>query len=242
MSSDSDDVTSCDSDIVSSTARSTPSIMGLRVAEDVYEHSSDHDIVVSEGTELDEGLVPYSQTSEEEETTPMTNPSWFKAPSTDFNLQKLSGKTFSAATEKKILWATKLFMEWRESRLTSEGSHSDIFKANFNAVDIDPECLSRALCCFLNEVHHVNGEEYPGNTLYSLVIMLQLFFEKQGKQWKLLEGKIFHSVRNTLDNLMKARALSRISKAANSSDPISVNKESKLWDEGILGEDEPDVL
>ncbi len=78
--------------------------------------------------------------------------------------------------------------------------------------------------------------------LYALVIMLQLFFEKQGKDWKLLEGKIFHPVRNTLDNLMKAHALSRISKAANSSDPITQDEEDHLWDEGILGEDEPDVL
>ncbi len=72
--------------------------------------------------------------------------------------------------------------------------------------------------------------------------MLQLFFEKQGKEWKLLEGRVFHPVRNTLDNLMKARALSRISKAANSSDPISQDEEDHLWDKGVLGEDEPDVL
>ncbi len=133
-------------------------------------------------------------------------------------------------------------MEWRESRISVDGQKGDIFKANLNAMDVDPDCLCRALCCFLNEVRRVDGEEYPGNMLYSLIIMLQLFFEKQGKEWKLLEGRVFHPVRNTLDNLMKARALSRISKAANSSDPISQDEEDRLWDEGVLGEDEPDVL
>ncbi len=53
---------------------------------------------------------------------------------------------------------------------------------------------------------------------------------------------MFHPVRNTLDNLMKKHALERISKAANSSDPISQDEEDRLWDEGVLGEDEPDVL
>ncbi len=133
-------------------------------------------------------------------------------------------------------------MEWRDSRLSSGTGQGDIKKANLNAVDIDPECLCRALCCFLNEVRHQDGEEYPGNTLYSLIIMIQLFFEKHGKDWKLLEGKVFHPVRNTLDNLMKSHALQRISKAANSSDPISVDEEDKLWDEGVLGENDPDGL
>ncbi len=41
---------------------------------------------------------------------------------------------------------------------------------------------------------------------------------------------------------MKSRALSHISKVANSSDPISQDEEDHLWDEGVLGEDEPDVL
>ncbi len=41
---------------------------------------------------------------------------------------------------------------------------------------------------------------------------------------------------------MKACALSHISKAANSLDPISQDEKDHLWDEGVLGEDEPDVL
>ncbi len=121
--------------------------------------------------------------------------------------------------------------------MSVDGETGDIFKVNLNAVDVNPECLCRALCCFLNEVCYVDS-----STLYSLIIMMQLFFEKQGKQWTLLKGKVFHPINNTLDNLMKAHTLMRISKAANSSDPISVDEEDCLWDKGILREDEPDVL
>ena len=240
MSLSASDDSEDDSTMVTSTARSTPSIQTLPLDCEVFEHNpEDFDVVENSQT-----LVHYSQTlqEDEEENISCTKTALrFKAPSTDFNLVKLSSKTFAAATEEKILWATKLYMEWRESHLSS-GEKGDIFKANLNAVDVDPECLCRSLCCFLNEVRHVDGEEYPGNMLYSLVIMLQLFFEKQGKEWKLLEGKIFHPVRNTLDNPMKSHALSRISKAANSSDPISQDEEDHLWDEGVLGKDEPDML
>ncbi len=35
---------------------------------------------------------------------------------------------------------------------------------------------------------------------------------------------------------MKQHTLARISKAAKSAEPISVDDEQKLWDEGVLGE------
>ena len=108
--------------------------------------------------------------------------------------------------------------------------------------NIDAGQLGRSLCCFLNEVRRTDGEEYPGNTLYSLIVMIQLHLEKQGKDWKLMEGSNFLCVRNTLDNLMKQCALSRISKAAKSAEPISVDDKQKLWDEGVLGEFQPDQL
>ncbi len=172
MSSSASDDTEDDCTVVTSMARSTPSIQRLSPSDcEVYEHEPE-DI---EALQNSQGLVPYSQTLQEDEddnsSTTKTSATRFKAPSSDFDLEKLSSKTFAAATEKKILWATKLYMEWRESCLTS-GEKGDIFKANLNAVDIDPKCLCRSLCCFLNEVHRVDGEEYPGNTLYSLMIML----------------------------------------------------------------------
>ncbi len=102
--------------------------------------------------------------------------------------------------------------------------------------------LARSLCCFLNEVRWQDGADYPGNTLYSLVVMIQLHLEKQGKDWKLMDGKQFVCVRNTLDNLMKQHALAHISKAAKSAEPISVDDEQRLWDEGVLGEMQPDQL
>ncbi len=159
MSTDASDDSGDDCSEVTSTARFTPSIQRLSAANcEVFE------TVPEDGDETvnSEGLVPYSQTSQEENNNENNNcltiAPCFKPPSTDVDIEKLSSKTFAPATEKKILWATKLYMEWRESRVSVDGEKGDIFKANLNAVDVNPECLCRALCCFLNEVHCVDGE------------------------------------------------------------------------------------
>ncbi len=144
MSESSSDDSEEDNNAVSSMARSTPSIQRLSVIDcEVFEHEpEDSDL------ENSEGLVPYSQTSQEDDTDDTTThktstviPPRFKPPSSDINVQKLSSKTFAAATEKKILWATKLYMEWREVRLAVDGDKGDIFRANLNAVNIDPDSL-----------------------------------------------------------------------------------------------------
>ncbi len=166
----------------------------------------------------------------------------FKTASSSNDLKKLSGKTFAESTDKKIAWAVKLYMSWRRSRIEADTAQGDIEGANLYDERVDPGQLGRSLCCFLNEVRRADGEEYPGNTLYSLLVMIQLHLEKQGKDWKLMEGSNFLCVHNTLDNLMKQRALARISKAAKSADPISVDDKQKLWDEGVLGEFQPDQL
>ncbi len=97
----------------------------------------------------------------------------------------------------------KLFMSWHRSRIEDNTAQGDIEGANLYDENVDPGQLGRSLCCFLNEVRHADGEEYPGNMLYSLIVMIQLHLEKQGKDWKLMEGSHFLCVRNTLDNLMK---------------------------------------
>ncbi len=202
---------------------------------------------------LDAGLVPYVDSDSDSDFViqkvdlkgtdkDSSTTARFKAASTSNKLHKLSGKTFADSTDKKIVWAVNLFMSWHRSRILDNTAQGDIEGANLYDDQICPEKLVRSLCCFLNEVCRQDGADYPGNMLYSLVVMIQLHLEKQGKDWKLMDGKQFPCVRNTLNNLMKQRALAHISKAAKSAEPISVNNEQKLWDEGVLGEMQPDQL
>ncbi len=167
----------------------------------------------------------------------------FKAPLSSAMQKKLTGKTFAESTDHKIGWAVSLYWDWRHARIDS-GELNDIFliiNSNVDEPGLDKLNLSTALCAFLSDVKRADGSEYPGKTLYSLLIMIQLHLEKSGLDWKLLDDKEFLSVRNTLDNLVKERAQSRVG-VEKKFDPITVENEEELWSQGLLGSDNPKQL
>ena len=99
------------------------------------------------------------------------------------------------------------------------------------------------ICKFLAEVTKVkDGTEYPGQTLYHLVVSIQKFLNEKGKYWKIIEGKEFVEVHNVLDNLMKQRARNNIGTVRRQAQMISMKHEDELWGKGILSEDSPDKL
>ncbi len=164
----------------------------------------------------------------------------FKNPVSDTELQSLSGKTFAASTDRKIAWAKKLFEDWKRAR--NEFNERGSIRVNLEAKEVNKSELCAALCQFLTEVRRADGHDYPGNTLYSIVVMLQLHYEKMGQTLKLIDNPEFLKVKNTLDNLMKKRAAERVSEKTKAGDPITFEAEEELWRQNILGSDDPDQL
>ncbi len=186
-------------------------------------------------------LVPYPISQDNDENKPSSSSKTvprdrFKAPLSSAMQRKLTGKTFAESTDRKIGWAVSLYRDWRHARIDSR-ELNDIFQIINSDVDepgLDKLNLSTALCAFLSDVKRADGSEYPRKMLYSLLIMIQLHLEKSGLDWKLLNDKEFLSVRNTLDNLMKERARSRVG-VEKKFDPITVENEEELWSQGLLG-------
>ncbi len=150
-------------------------------------------------------------------------------------------KTFAASTERKIQWAVRLFQNWRFSRIRVPECDGRLRWCDIEDGRIQPSNLAPCLCVFLTEVRHVDGTEYPAKTLYSIIVMLQMHFDKMGKLWKLIDGAEFVKVKHTLDNLMKERSRSETGESA-SADPISLEAEDKMWKLGVLGDQNPDQL
>lgn len=99
-------------------------------------------------------------------------------------------------------------------------------------------CISR----FITECRKQDGAEYPTETLYSIVICLQLFFEKLGHQYKFLRDSEFIQIRNTLDNVMKEKARRGSDAPKKQAREITVEEENTMWDLGVLGTDTPQKL
>ena len=84
----------------------------------------------------------------------------------------------------------------------------------------------------------MDGTEYPPNTLREILIMIQMYLHENGVYCKVLDGDQFTGLRNILDNTMKQRTAMGLG-AKVSSEVISIELESKMFKENVLGEDTP---
>ena len=96
-----------------------------------------------------------------------------------------------------------MFREWRAYHHSNGYEHI--------ACDLDDkstitqESLIFAMARFITEVKKVDGSEFPGKTLYEIVICVQFHLETLGFGWKILNEEPFKDVKFTLDNVMKLR-------------------------------------
>ncbi len=144
--------------------------------------------------------------------------------------------------EKKMLWAVTLYREWSYRRCAQPCCPLQICWSNIEK----PDCLyltnfQNVLCCFVNEVRRKDQKEFPGETLKQIVIMLQLYLEKQGFHYKLIDDPLMSKFRNTLNNIMKKCTADGLGHR-DSSLSIDLEDENILWEKNILGNSDTDQL
>ena len=92
---------------------------------------------------------------------------------------------------KKMKWAVNLFETWKQERNSIAMFDESISVIHPELKDMMKDELNFSIARFICEVKKENGEEYPGQTLYELVILLQLFLEQNGLNYKLLNEECF---------------------------------------------------
>ena len=105
---------------------------------------------------------------------------------------------------------------------------------------LEKDSFEYSMCAFIAEVRKVDGSEYPGKTLYHLVVSIQKFVNSEGKNWKLLEAGSFTKIRTVLNNLMMERAKANIGTIKHQAELINSEIKDKLWASGQLCEENPD--
>ena len=148
------------------------------------------------------------------------------------------------STESKCDWAVTAYVDWRNERLRSYNYDVGIYEADIeNLPKLTPENLCYALCRFVPEVQRKRGEgEFPGKTLYQMVVALQKYLWTKKVMWDLVEGREFSDVKTVLDNVMRERTEANIGVVPKRAQIITYEFEEKMWQEGILGEHSPDQL
>ena len=141
------------------------------------------------------------------------------------------------STERKKKWALNQFEKWQIARnklADIPGSPYGHIKPHLE--DMTIEELNFTLCKFISEIKKNNGQDdYPGNTLYEIMMSLQLHLHVSGKKYKFLQDERFEMIKNTLDREMRDRAKDGIGNDVKRADVISLEEEEILWEKGILG-------
>ena len=147
-------------------------------------------------------------------------------------------------TKKKIKGAVNTFEKWRDERnkiaRRDPSLNISIISPELEVMTKDELCYS--LSRFICEVIKEDGEDYPGQSLYELVINLQMHLEQLGKTYKFLSEESFLQVKNTLDHTMKQRAAAGLGVNKKKAETISIEEEELLWQRGILGDTTPSRL
>ena len=163
----------------------------------------------------------------------------------DEKIAELKKETIKKRTYAKMQWGVKAFRDWRHNRLSNvNGFDVRIYECDIDRVELlEKDLFEYAMCAFLAEVTKVkDGAEYPGKTLYQMVVSIQKYLNSNGVHWKLVESVQFNKIRTVLDNLMKERAIQQIGTVRKQAQLIDFQTENQLWESGVLGEQSPDQL
>ena len=150
-----------------------------------------------------------------------------------------SSRKFAQNSNNKIKWAVNLYSDWRVNRLKKYCGDVEIVRSDLDRLNqFSKTDLNFALCRFIKKL---DGNDYSPNTLRKIVIMVQMYLQKNGIFWKLLDQSEFVQLCNVLDNTMKERHATGLG-VCQSSKIITLDHENKMFNQGILGESNPQQL
>ena len=136
----------------------------------------------------------------------------------------------------------RLFQAWVDDRFLKGLNPSSRLPSAASFEDMNVDDMNFAISHFLCEVKKANGDDYPGDTLYEMLISMQLYLEQKGKIVKFLNDPDFTQVKNTLDCLMQARAKCGLGIRKKQAQVVTHDEEEIMWAKGVLGSHCPTTL
>ena len=152
--------------------------------------------------------------------------------------------SYSDATLRKTNWAHKVWTSWcteRNNRIR-QSNNPDAMVITGSLQSHSTEQLNYIMTRFILEVKNLQGQDYSRETLYDLVVSLQMYLNRVGRNVRFLEQDEFQSVKHTLDHRMKQLSKEGKINQKSKAEPISYDEEEKMWDMKILGDETPEML
>ena len=143
-------------------------------------------------------------------------------------------------TAKNTTWAVSIRKQWSTHRQKSyPGVYSQwpvhLYLADENTLDY---WLSK----FVIEARNQKGQPYPPNTLYSVCCGLQRYIKEHRPQLNIFSQPQFAGFCKTLDSEMKRLRSLGMGVDRKQAEPLTVEEENSLWEQGLLGDGFPQTL
>ena len=108
--------------------------------------------------------------------------------------------------------------------------------------DIPPEELNSLLAHFFIKVRKLNGEEFEPGTLTSFQRSFDRYLRQHGKNYNIIQDKIFESSREALESKRKQLRLKGKGGRPNKALGLTNDELEKFWSEKQLGDHSPEAL
>ena len=88
-----------------------------------------------------------------------------------------------------------MYNQWRFDRLKLPDVACEIKNADLNSLyTFTQQDLSYFLSRFIREIKRCDGCDYPPNTIHEIIIMIQMFLQKNSVLWKLFDHPEFNTL------------------------------------------------
>ena len=145
-------------------------------------------------------------------------------------------------TQANTLWATKLWQEWACSCIKNISPDEIRHALDYDVVKMELADVSSWLQRLVLEVRKSNGDIYSPDSLYQLCCGIQRALREADHDVNIFKQFQFAQCQPVIDGELKRLNATGNYIEKKKANVITTEMEERLWEQGLLGDDSPQVL
>ena len=206
------------------------------------QEEEDTDQLLLAASQAYEDKVPSEPSQQGNPAVIVQESSRFAGPVSSTYVEAVKTSRIPKKTQANTLWATKLWQEWACSRIKNISPDETGHALDNDVVKMELADVSFWLQRFVLEVRKSNGDVYSPDSLYQLCCGIQRALREAGHDVNIFKQFQFAQCRSVIDGELKRLNATGNYIEKKKANVITTEMEERLWEQGLLGDDSPQVL